>query len=295
MTAKNVTLILAILACLLPLSGCEKPVKPNDLPVSHWLNDPDPCISKTAAAIVASGRPWPNETWDEKHQKLIKFDFWIGDQLYELPGDTPLGFNGFGPHAHPFKYSSVSGDAESFLGIPKDKWGAGPSNPKIGSAITGNAYCNTKFPPNQWIEAKWTNVPTRNEAIALSLSRWREAQKENPERILRVEVNERSDIEMTEILSYTNLPRTSSAGYFPKKRDLVQIINGKRVVKGIGCSSPHDAITPQPSSQLPALCGTWIYLGPGLYFNFAIPQQMLPIFPDLHDKLLATFEQSRKK
>ena len=84
------TLILAILACLLPLSGCEKPVKPNDLPVSHWLNDPDPCISKTAAAIVASGRPWPNETWDEKHQKLIK-----GFVINKFRGDIDILKPGF--------------------------------------------------------------------------------------------------------------------------------------------------------------------------------------------------------
>jgi hypothetical protein len=282
------SLLLALLAALVALGllGCGKQENPNDWPVSHWLNDPDPCVRETAAAIVASGKPWPNEVRDEKG-KLIRFDFWIGDQFYELPGDTPLIRNGFAPHAHPLRYSSVSGHAETFLGVPRDKW-LKFKHPGVGGTLYGNVYCSNNLPPNEWIEARALHAPNRNEAIAMALERSRKA---DPRRVLRTDVNERSDIQMTEVRSYTNPPELAGASYFPMNRDVAQTINGRRVVKNIGCR-PYD---PEAKLHVGYLCHSWIYLGPGLWIEFEVYQQMLPIVPDLHDKFLATFEQSRKK
>lgn len=290
MTAESriTCLLVAGLAAVVVL-GCSKPENPNDWPVSHWLNDTDPCVSKTAAAIVASGRPWPNETLDDKHQ-LVRFDFWIGDQLYDMPAEVPIRYNGFSARAHPLKYSVVTGHAETFLGIPREKW-LKFKHPGVGGTLYGNVKCNSNDPASQWVEARWINAPTRDEAITIALNGARKAQQAEPRRILGVEVKDRIDVAMTEVRSNTNPPELAGASYFPMNRDVAQSINGRRVVKSIGCR----AYDPGAPLDTAALCHSWIYLGPGLWVEFQVYQQMLPIVPELHDKLLATFEQSRRK
>jgi hypothetical protein len=73
---------------------------------------------------------------------------------------------------------------------------------------------------------------------------------------------------------------------------LTQTINGKKVFKRIQCHATHD---PDAPLDVVDTCGTWIYLGPGLWIDFSLHQQYMPLIPALHNKLLQTLEASRKQ
>lgn len=277
--------LIALGMLALGLLGC-KSENPNDYTVSHWLKDPDPCVRKTAAAIVASGRPWPNETLDDKH-RLVRFDFWVGDQLYDLPASVPIRYNNFSPRAHPLKYSVVTGNGEEFLGVPREHQKTGAAG-GVGATLSGNVYCRIDLPPSERIENAPYSSATRTEA----LRQYQRSLERLTDRIAGTVISDRQDIRMTEFRSQAKATDRQSGGYFPLDRDIEQTIDGRRVVKVIRCSKAYD---PDAPLDVAALCHSWIYLGPGLWIEFQVYPQMLPIVPDLHDKLLAIFEQSRKK
>jgi hypothetical protein len=268
------------------LGGCQKRENQNDWPVNHWLNDSDECVRATAVAIVKSGRPWPNEVYD-RAGKLTRFDLWVGSQLYELPGDFPLDKYGSGlPKHHPLRYNLVFGNAEHYLNIPsKERLSTGES--KVPSSLYGRVECGSARPKEYWVESSWVSAATRDQAIAMTLARVRDADHKI---IIKTEIKERIDLGMTEVRSYTNPPELARASYFPISKSVEQEINGKHVVKGIICY-PYD---PDAKVDPTRLCESWIYLGPGLWMEFGVYQQMLPIVPELHNKLLKALENSRK-
>jgi hypothetical protein len=139
----------------LALAGCSG--EKVDRPVSDWARDPDPCVSRTAAAIAASGRPWPNEVVDDSH-RLRQFDFWIGEQLYVLPGDTPLRADHFAPLQHPLRYSVITGSAAAFLGL------APPAGP-VGATLYGQVNCDIRKPAEEWKEHREPAFSSREEAV----------------------------------------------------------------------------------------------------------------------------------
>ncbi|MEO5671715.1 MAG: hypothetical protein ABIR26_13560 [Ramlibacter sp.] len=284
--AKCCMVVITILG-LTAQHGCSRHEDPNDYPVSYWLNDPDPCVRKTAAAIVASGRPWPNETLNDKHQ-LMRFDFWIGDQLYDLPAEVPIRYNNFSPKAHPLKYSVVTGNADAFLGVSQKERHVGSRHPGVPATLFGDVRCNSGELPSKWKENWWPMSTTRHEAIKY----FAQAYESNRERVSRTEVNERTDIRMTEIKAFDRVTQgATSAMYFPTDRNLVQKVGDRSVIKPIHC---HNAYDPGARVHLADLCHSWIYLGPGQWIEFQVHQQMLPIVPDIHDKLVSTFEKYRK-
>jgi hypothetical protein len=85
-SASRILFSAAIFAMTLWLTACDPPPSPNDLPLTHWLNEKefDGCTRQTAKAILESGRPWPNEIRDDKGN-LKRIDLWLGNQLYEMP------------------------------------------------------------------------------------------------------------------------------------------------------------------------------------------------------------------
>jgi len=96
--------------------------KPDDnTPLSYWLNErhgcsnnlstacvQSACVTKSARAIVSSGRPYPNEVRDNKTGELISYDVWIGAGLYKMQSD---GFifarSEWYPKSHPLAYSRI--------------------------------------------------------------------------------------------------------------------------------------------------------------------------------------------
>jgi hypothetical protein len=290
LNTKTALSILACIGCLLALSACEKPAPPNDLPVSHWFKDENACIRKTAQSITASGRPWPNEVREMRgggpntvgQDHLVRYDLWVADQLYVLPGKGQfLRRNGFDATHNPWKYSSVSGSVEDVLGIPQQKF----KDPRVGGTLYGNLICQIDTTPSAWIENRAEHAPTREALIRKLVQK----AKENPD-ALNVEVKERNDIKMDEINVMTSR-KTYAFAYVPY--DMKQALyDGTIAYKSIGCSSAYD---PDAALDISGKCQAWITLAPGIYLQFEGYQQYLPLLPALHDHMLQTLIASRRK
>jgi hypothetical protein len=280
---------LLIAAALLPaLAGCKEPPNPLTTPLSYWLDHEDGCVRMTARAILDSGRPWPNERRDAGGN-VVTFDLWVGNQLYELPAKPggPFVF-GIGAKYHPLKYG-ISGHAETVIGVPPERM-MKFKHPGVGSTLYGNVRCYAHLPREQWVESRWPNAASREALIEDITNRSRD-----PKRVASVERREREDIGMTEIASIPIDPITKrfiGASYVPINRDLVQVIEGKKVFKSIGCSGTHDRDLPLGTADR---CDVWVYLGPGLWVEFSVYQQALALLPELHDQMVAMFEKHRIK
>lgn len=285
---RAVSLLHLLLAVVLVagLTGCGKD-NPNEWTVNRWVDDADPCTSATARAIAASGRPWPNEKLDAKG-RLAQFDMWIGSQLFELSAAVPLAASGFLPRAHPLRYMVVSGNAEEFLGVAVDRRHGTKESPGVPATLFGLLQCRTGDRRSAWIEQREITAPTRQQAVQLAVTR---ARAYDPQRLVRVEVHERADLRMTEVRTYTNPVEISLASYFPWDVELAQEVNGQRLVKAIVCR-PHDTAARMSVADV---CRAWIWLAPGAWIEFSVYQQMLPLMPAMHAKLLAVFEGSRRK
>ncbi|MCG2593932.1 hypothetical protein LZ009_14210 [Ramlibacter sp. XY19] len=262
---------------LFVLAGCSD--KPSNLPVSHWRQDPDACISRTAAAIEASGRPWPNEVVDSSH-RVRQFDFWIGEQLYVLPGETPLRADHFAPLHHPLRYWVVTGSASALLGV------APPAGP-VGPTLFGQVNCDLSKPTAEWKERREPAFASRDEAVDY----YREQMLARPDALSDVEVRRREDLKMIELRARdVRNPGESVGLYFPFDRELKQTIGAKTFYKPIRCRAAHEAQAPM---KLYATCVLWISLAPGFWIEFEMYQQMLPYMAPVHDKLLATLVRAR--
>ncbi|MEO5671716.1 MAG: hypothetical protein ABIR26_13565 [Ramlibacter sp.] len=280
----------AICLCV-ALAGCGAQDATYDRPVSSWLKDTDTCVRETAQAIINSGRPYPNEVWDKSVQpnRLVRYDLWMGDQLFEMPGSwhAGLGRDSFPLH-HPLRYVSIAGaSVEDVLGIPKRKF----KDPKVGGTIYGQFVCELGQPPSQWIEAKTELNPTVD-----SIQR---TQREDGNRFVVYEVTNRTDINMTEIFAETRSPNRRPAGsevasifYLNLSGELRQTINGKEYRKLIYCNRKHD---PGAALEVGSYCSTWVWVAPGIHIRFNVYQQYMPYLPAIHNRLLQDLELSRRK
>jgi len=181
----------------------------------------------------------------------------------------------------------VLGNAEDYLRIPRERQ-LSFKNPRLSGALFGYVRCSNNLPSSEWIENRQPRFSNRADAISYSERTY----KSNRERVVHVEVNELIDIHMTEVKAHGRVNDETSGDYFPIGRDVSQTVDSKRVIKPVDC---HNAYDPAEQVHLADLCHFWIYLGPGLWIEFQVYQQMLPIVPDLHAVLLATLEESRRK
>lgn len=284
---RSLTLFMGLAVCAV-LAGCEKPVHPNDLPVSHWLNDQDTCIRKTAQSIIQSGRPWPNEVIDERPNQfgkypLIRYDLWVADQLYELPVKGQfLKRNGFDARHSPWKYTSVSGNIGDVLGIPQQRF----KDYKVGGTLLGNLVCQIDRDPSDWVENRAMHAPTREGLIQKVVAEI----KIKPD-FVSVQVVERDDIKMAEF-RVTTTTKSYVTGYVPQNLQQV-LYDGTTAFKLIGCS--EGGYDPNRELSKSGNCYTWLTLSPGIYIQFGVNQQSLPFLPALHDHMLHTLESSRRK
>lgn len=268
-----------LVAAWLVLSARPKPPDLKNEPVSYWLNDPDPCVRDTAKAIVASGRPYPNEVRDEKG-KLLQKDAWIGDQLFVLPGWFPL-FNESPAKAYPLAYTSVVSTAYDLLKTPQ-------AQQRAPSTLYGNVRCYSGHPPAEWKENYYPDAQTRGELIDKLL---KSLEQHNAGRPVKITRNERSDIRMTELLIDDREHLRRSADYIPWDKDLAQEIDGRRRLQAITCSKPYD---PETEIGTADRCLVWFYVGPGRWLEFSLYQQNLPLVQPLFELLLTTLNASRR-
>jgi hypothetical protein len=269
------------------LSGCGKAENPQAYPLTHWLKDEQGCVRETAQAIVDSGRPWPNEIRDEKGY-LKRIDFWVGKQLYEIPFNPagPFGVDGL-PKNYPLKYW-ITGHAESLIGVPRDQM-LKFKHPGVGSTLYGDVRCYSHLPQREWVENTHANAATREQLLEQLMS-----ERFVGQRALRRERAERTEIGMTELKQVMADPAEqprAGASYVPLGRDIAQVVNGQRLLKGISCARAYDPDQPLSTAER---CYVWVYLGPGLWVELSVYQQAMPVLPELHDQMVKMFETYRR-
>lgn len=267
----------------------EKKIHPDDRPVSYWLNDPDPCVRLSAAAIIASGRPYPNEVRDAQH-KLVRYDVWIADQLYELSGKGRFLRENVGSSGkrNPWKYMEVAGTIPEMLDIPSPSF----KDSRVSAAMSGTVHCEIGRPPSERAEARQMFASTRAELVQMTLQT-----RNDSGHISKPELRERPEINMTEIV--IELKTGGRVGSYIPYALMTQEIDGKVAHKKIVCpgvpSSATSPYEPDAKFDLHRSCYSWIYLRPGVVLEFDVPQQYLPFVPALHDHLIKTLAQSRIK
>jgi len=87
---------------LIVLSGCERE-NLNDKPISYWIDDGDTCVSGTAQAIVNSGLPYPNFTYEarindktgKEEQRVKTVDVWLGNERFAFPREYVSSHGGY--------------------------------------------------------------------------------------------------------------------------------------------------------------------------------------------------------
>ena len=260
MPAKNITLILAILACLLPLSGCEKPVNYNDMPVSYWA-DPksigadaigyaDDCSVASAQAILKSGLPYPNYgTRDELapdgvtiKKRITSVDYWLGGVRFVFPAEVAISSGMSYPLHNPHRYNGLGGSLPHFY----PKGSPAPVKDGMGAMVEVKFGCMMNLKDPRFINYK---RPRSNEEGVQQVKAAYEVNAAIPGPIptsqSRISMNRRDDIHMLEVLYdhggiHTNGVPMWEATYWPLDRELKGSFKGD--VSPIRCAIRNDPI-----------------------------------------------------
>ena len=244
----RLTRLWLLIPILWVFAGCGKPDNPNDQPVSFWADpnnglDSDPCTHATAQAIVKSGLPYPNFTFDEvtrpggKVEKRIKtVDVWVGSTRFVLPGKITRD-NGMYARNHPMRFWGLGGSLPNFYPVGD----RGPVIDGMGSMVDVRIVCSVD--PDY--VASWGKKGNRSneEGIAKVKARYEKDMKRiDPARRPSVTINRRDDIGMTEVLFerggiYNDGQPMWEASYWPLKGELKSPAGS---ASGIGCTTRHD-------------------------------------------------------
>ena len=301
MTAKSATLTLAILAWLLPLSGCEKPVNPNDLPVSYWA-DPksikedsfghaDACSLASAQAIVKAGLPFPNYgTKDEVaadgktiNKRINTVDVWLGGVRFVFPAE--LVSSGGYPEHNPNRFNGLHGTLPHFY--PKGPYA--PVKDGMGAMVDVKFVCSMepKFAASKGYQS--------NEEGLQKVKAKYEADARNSDYPGTVTVNVRQDLAMTEVLldrvKEAHNQRYWEATYFPLKRELRDLDGG---VDAIGCEIRND---PEPKKRYGGrgwTCGTGFRITPNTVVTIDIYVSHLDQMPSIYDQVQQVIINAKK-
>ena len=254
MPAKNITLILAILACLLPLSGCEKPVNYNDMPVSYWA-DPksigadaigyaDDCSVASAQAILKSGLPYPNYgTRDELapdgvtiKKRITSVDYWLGGVRFVFPAEVAISSGMSYPLHNPHRYNGLGGSLPHFY----PKGSPAPVKDGMGAMVEVKFGCMMNLKDPRFINYK--RPRSNDEAIQQAKANYEADIASDKTLPGTVTVSERKDLGMTEILMNRGKEDGGfwQATYVPINRELKGSFKGD--VSPIRCAIRNDPI-----------------------------------------------------
>ncbi len=111
----------------------------------------------------------------------------------------------------------------------------------------------------------------------------------------KVEIIERKDIGMTEVLtSAPPLPDgrvLHTAIYVPYGQQMTQMMDGQPIIEDIFCDERHDLYVSSNSGR----CYGSIYINPDYILSFKVHQQLMSYIPAIHDHMLATLQQAKRK
>lgn len=303
MRRMNSTTSLAIVAILLltGLVGCKKPVHPNDQPVSFWANpnnglDEDPCTHATAQAIVKSGLPYPNFTYEEvampggTTEKRIKtVDVWVGPTRFVLPGKL-VKHNGMYADNHPMRFWDLGGSLPNFYPAGEP----GPVVDGMGSMVDITIRCSVD---PAYVAAWGQGYRSNQEGIEKVRAEYesdidRRGRAKWPN--AKVSVNQRQDIGMTEVLyerggTYNDGQPMWEASYWPLQGELKSLSGN---VSRIGCRTRHD-----PQHRYGGRgwrCSSSIGLGPHATATIEIYVSQIQHMPAIHEQVAQLFSNAKK-
>ncbi|MDO8330273.1 MAG: hypothetical protein Q7T36_07370 [Fluviicoccus sp.] len=289
-----VAIFITILLSLCSLS--EKRHQPDDnTPVSYWLNERNGCtnewskacvqsrcVTNSARAIVRSGRPYPNEVRD-KNGKLVRYDVWVGTHLYEMnPEDYLFQWTG-GPKSDPSAYHYFSNSVGNFLGVDEPKF----KDPKVGGTLFGMISCTDNLDIIKRTQARTVAATSVGKAVEVAKNDYSSAFSG----AYTVQIQDRKDLGMVEILAKSNRFREVLATYVPYQKPMVQLIDGKPYYGRIRCDRRYD---PNADFDSASHCSTILYLDDNYEFSVQLYQQFMPYLPAVHERILTILKSSKR-
>lgn len=311
-------LALPVLVLILGLPACQRPprVNENDLPVSHWLKDDDPCVRASAAAIIKSGRPYPNRpsaklsdlTAEQREKYGIRpdeqpsasgeirttVDMWIGGTLFVVPGgnSNQMGY----PERHPSRFHGLNGRVPDFYPrkakserLPM-RQGQGP-----GAKVTFDCSMSPDYAKTWGVGG----YRSRDEAIQGMVQQF-ETRLAQPsykdQRGKQVTVTRRDDLGMFEIVMDAGVdaqgkrPWLDEAAYVPIEEELRSVAGS---MSAIHCDQRYDPTLPQYGSVL-ARCTSSVRVTPNISADIRLPLAFMPYMPTVHQQVVALLQQAQQ-
>jgi hypothetical protein len=285
----------AILALGL-VTACEKPINPNDLPVSYFAdpknigdsNGNEPCSVASAQAILKSGLPYPNYgTKDELasdgitiNKRITTVDYWLCGTRFVFP--VELSTTDSYPLHHPSRYRGLVGSLPNFY--PKGS----PAESIDG--MGGRVDVRFEFSMEPRFTDNWEKSPRSiSEGIEVVKARYEEILKTSPEYPGTVTISFRDDLDMTEIL----LERQGfklEATYFPK----TELKDFSEKVSQIGCRIRHE---PKPAKNYGGRgwqCGSGIPINQNVYAGIHIYVSHLAQMPSIYNQVKQVIINAKK-
>lgn len=284
-------------AALFAVTGCDKPVNLDDLPVSHWA-DPktigadgfgyaDGCSVASAQAILKSGLPFPNYgTKDELaadgktiNKRITTVDVWLGGVRFVFPAE--LVSSGSYPAHNPNRYNGLQGTLPHFY--PKGE----PAKVKdgMGAMVDVKFVCSMepKFAASKGYRSNEDGIQKAKAAYEKKLI-------DSPDYPGTVTISIREDLGMTEVL----LERQKlqwEATYWPLNRELKGPTGS---VSSIGCQIRND---PGPNKRYGGrgyTCGSGIRITPNVYATIDIYVSHLAEMPNIYDQVQQVIINAKK-
>ena len=291
-------LLLAVVS--VALTGCEKPIRLNEQPVSFWANpknkyDSDSCIHATAQAIVDSGLPYPNYTSEEitnaagvKEKRVKTVDVWVGPTRYALPGKLVVR-NGMYADNHPQRFWKLRGSLPNFYPVGD----IGPEIDGMGSMVDVTIRCSV----DPEYLASWGKGYQSNEDGIAKVKAQYEAEIERGYKnrpLAKVSVNRRDDLAMTEVLFerggvYNDGQPMWEASYWPLEGEL-KGVGGN--VSEIRCTTRHD--TQKRYGKMGWRCTSAIDLAPDTIVLIEIYVAQIKNMPAIYEQVKQLFINAKQ-
>lgn len=292
--------LLCLFVCAALTAACEKPINPNDLPVSHWA-DPktigadgvgyaDACSVANAQAIVKSGLPFPNygtkDEWDAGNKTMRKrittVDYWLGGTRYVFPAE--IASSSSYPLHNPHRYNALAGTLPHFY--PKGE--PAPNIDGMGAMVDVQFICSME---PRFIDSKGPRSTEEGIQSVKAAYELKAISKEVPG---TVTVSKREDLGMTEILldrkQEAHNQRYWEATYFPLNRELKDY---RGEVSAIGCRTRHDPIQKR-YGNVGHRCGSAMWVTANTYAHIQIYVSHVEQMPSIYDQIQQLIINAKK-
>ena len=292
----------AAMLLLAGLVGCEKPVNPNDLPVSHWA-DPktidtaygDACSVASAQAIVKSGLPFPNYgTKDELAadgktitKRITTVDYWLGGTRFVFPAELTYDSGSY-PERNPNRYRALRGSLPNFY--PKGE----PAPVKDGMSAVVDVRFVCSMEPS--FAASWgKGYQSTEDGIQKRKAEYEQQLKTDPTYPGTVTVSLREDIGMTEVLldrlKEANGQRFWEASYWPLKTELKGIAGN---VSSIRCETRNDPLPEKRYGKRGWTCSSGMRMTPNVSASIEIYVAHIEQMPRIYEQVKQVIANAKK-